>query len=122
MATWQSISKDNLRAAKTLASLRFRSTVSRAYYAAFAAVAAELQRVSHEFPHGWETPRHKDVTRLIEIHGDPAWKLEVKGHMSELYKLRVDADYSSKAGHDLGLAMHSIRLASRVMRLMKVAA
>lgn len=95
MASWQTISKRNLRTAKEVASTDPRSSLSRSYYAAFSALSAVLGGVEGAFPMGWETPRHARLSELILLHGDPRWRDSVERDIRVLYRLRLDADYRS---------------------------
>lgn len=66
MATWQELSRDNFQAAtKLLNEGHLRSSVSRAYYAAYCAVTAELVGQGVQFAHGWNNPAHDQLPELI---------------------------------------------------------
>ncbi|PJB65315.1 MAG: hypothetical protein CO096_18590 [Armatimonadetes bacterium CG_4_9_14_3_um_filter_66_14] len=121
MASWTDMAAEALVAAKILRDAgQWRSAVSRAYYAAFSALTAELSDiVGHGFGK-YEHPPHREMARLIERHlkqhlrtGDSDW---LKSLIRRLYKARLDADYVSGASIDVRLA----RDAHAVFRLLEV--
>ena len=58
MATWNEIALDSFDAAVSLLPAnRLRSSISRAYYAAYSAVAGKMQKAEVAFPHGWKKPK-----------------------------------------------------------------
>ena len=71
MATWREIGIDNFRAGRELLDGgRYRSSVSRFYYAAFCVLTHELlaQGAGPDFRDGRETPGHAQLPRLVEMY------------------------------------------------------
>ena len=97
MSTWRDISIDNELAAKHLLRAgRFRSAVSRAYYALYAAVAGELKVQGLVFGGGRDNPAHADLPTLLEsnVAGFAQWeRRDLKAAARLLYERRLDADY-----------------------------
>ncbi len=63
--TWTAMARENLVAAKSLsADARWRSAVSRAYYAAYCVVTGELAGRAN-FPRGRQNPSHDQLPKLI---------------------------------------------------------
>ena len=115
MATWRQIGDDNRAAAAGLVGDHYRSCVSRAYYAAYARITHELDRLPGvTFPAGREGPSHPGtrpdgsvgaggIRRMIEeqLRGlDEADRLELSEALRELYTLRLHADY--RPSEDVG--------------------
>lgn len=96
MATWQELSQDNIQAAtKLLREGHPRSSVSRAYYAAYCAVAGELVLRHVQFAHGWNNPAHDQLPDLI-LHntGLPRnTRFQINKLLRRLRRGREDADY-----------------------------
>lgn len=117
MASWQRIAKDNLRLARIAAQETGgeRTACSRAYYAAFSGLTAYLVGTSATFPSGQVTPRHRDINRLIQTHGDPLWQDSMSNFFSQLYKLRLDADYRNGVDIDRRLAEVATKLAVKIL-------
>lgn len=68
MDSWEQMSVGARESAQLLASsdaLQFRSSVSRSYYAAYAAVAGELTKRRVTFPDGRRNPPNADIPRYI---------------------------------------------------------
>ena len=66
LATWQDLSIDSWHAAQNLFHEgRWRSSISRSYYAAYAAVTAELVARRVTFPRGRGNPDHETLHRYI---------------------------------------------------------
>ena len=96
MTTWREVSLDCYEAAGSLyRAKRWRSSASRAYYAAFSVVTAELQG-RLVFRPGYETPPHRELPNLIEKHLTGLAvgpRRELKQIVRRLYTLRLMADY-----------------------------
>ena len=103
MTTWHEISRDARKAANELVEARFRSCLSRAYYAAFSKVTHELNAAPNvTFRPGRKGPDHPGesgtggVRRLIET-SMPGLSQDRRDKLSEivgaLYTLRLYADY-----------------------------
>lgn len=100
MATWEDIGVDNFRVAVELfdaGGSRYRSAVSRFYYAAFAVLTHELSRRNAPFHVGRETPSHAELPRLIETcltQFSEQRRANLARTVAELYRDRLAADYS----------------------------
>lgn len=101
---------------------RWRSALSRAYYAAYARVTAALANVPGvTFASGREGPTHARLPGLVETHlshaGDVRWRVSelVRG----LYKARLDADYVPSRDIGAGDAREAVRMMAEVFRLME---
>ena len=69
MATWREIGTDSFRAGQeALTGRRYRSSVSRSYYAAFSLLTCELARTGVVFRHGRQTPSHAEMADLVTTH------------------------------------------------------
>jgi uncharacterized protein (UPF0332 family) len=97
MATWEQMSTSCLKATEALARLRNRrSAISRAYYAAFAAVTGEIRKRTHEFPKGYEHPPHPQLGRYVKrhlTHMTHPDRDDLRDALLRLYEARLDADY-----------------------------
>ncbi|HEX4124744.1 MAG TPA: HEPN domain-containing protein [Tepidisphaeraceae bacterium] len=97
MDTWESIANSNRTAAIRLFSHgMWRSCVSRAYYAVYAAVSNALVKVPIAMPAGREGPNHLPLPDLIgnnltRLSHGKRWRLS--GLVRQLYDLRCLADY-----------------------------
>jgi uncharacterized protein (UPF0332 family) len=94
--TWLAMARENLVAAKSLLTdARWRSAVSRAYYAAYGEVTGKLEdKVS--FPAGLYGPSHDNLPKLI-LNSLSAISLaerrRIKLAAIRLYRQRIAADY-----------------------------
>lgn len=100
MATWQEIGRENWQAARDLYDAkRYRSCVSRCYYAVFSLLTYELARKGATFRPGRQTPAHAEVRELIEDHLTQFTEIRranIATLTLRLYRLRLDADYTDK--------------------------
>lgn len=65
-AAWNDLSRDALLAARELLQHnRLRSSLSRAYYAAYSAVAQQMADHRIAFPRGWNNPSHDQLVRWL---------------------------------------------------------
>jgi uncharacterized protein (UPF0332 family) len=126
MSSWQELGIDSLKAAKTLHGKRlWRSSASRAYYAAYSAVTAEIvaRNPKQSFRHGWRNPAHGELPRYVRerlCHLPPQTRRSINTNLRLLYKLREDADYRPQASVDEQTATMSCRVASAVFRELRV--
>lgn len=113
------MSMKSWKAAVALQKLRnHRSCVSRFYYAAFSAVTAEVRKVAHHFPNGFEHPPHPQMGKAIKRHlvqFDRPERNELRDAMSRLYNARLDADYRHQADPGDADARNAMRDARYVM-------
>jgi uncharacterized protein (UPF0332 family) len=97
MTAWHDIATDNETAARELvAAKRWRSAVSRAYYAVYSAVSAVLAEQGVTFSGPRANPNHADLPDLIEsnIAGLRDWeRRDLKSAARSLYAHRLAADY-----------------------------
>ncbi len=124
MADWDDIARDSLKAAQLFADgNHFRSCASRAYYAAFSAVSFALQSQA-PFERWRETPAHRMVTRLVEVHLAESLTRrglrELKARITRLYNERINADYKSGLTVDMSTALQSQQDAHSVCRALGV--
>jgi uncharacterized protein (UPF0332 family) len=113
MATWREVANDNYGAASELVNReRWRSAISRAYYAAFALVAGALKRKGVAMPRDWEGPAHVKMAALVCDHltelRDVRWR--VFHCVRRLYALRLDADYRPSLASNNGEARSALGL------------
>ncbi len=119
METWRQLSEDSLSAAKTL--LRegnYRSSVSRAYYAAYCAATNEIVQNMSTFPNGWNNPPHEKVTVYVQnnLAMPQTQKNSIKSLMRILRQFREDADYRPHRVVNIQSARNCIRDAERIQQ------
>jgi len=116
MEDWQSMAQDNYVAAGVLLRAgRWRSAVSRAYYAAYARAVAALKRRNVAMPRTREGPSHKRLPflvaqHLMELSASIRWRLFSR--ISRLYTMRLNADYYASVpvvGRDARSAMGMLK-------------
>lgn len=96
--SWLELAKDARNSANILlVGERYRSCVSRAYYAAYSKVTHELVHAARlTMPPGREGPSHARIRPLI-VTSMPNMRQDKRLKLSELigrlYTLRIDADY-----------------------------
>ena len=116
--TWLENSRDNLEAAKLLlGNGHWRSSVSRSYYAMFAAMTAALERDA-TFPAGRDAPSHATLPHLIRNYLSQVHVLNRRRLMSdvrELYENRVSADYRMSRTVNRNVAVRCVFLAERAL-------
>lgn len=103
MSTWHEVAQDSRKAANEMVDKRFRSCLSRAYYAVYSKVTHDLSAAeSVMFPQGREGPNHPGelgtggIRRLIEssMPGlSPLQRIKLSELVGSLYTLRLYADY-----------------------------
>jgi uncharacterized protein (UPF0332 family) len=117
------MSQESLASAKTLAAEgRLRNSVSRAYYAAYAAVTGELTARGMSFAHGWNNPAHEQVPDLVgnNLPLPQATRWRLRKAMRILRRAREDADYRPGVSVDRSLATDCLRFAILVMEALGV--
>lgn len=121
MATWRDIAMENEEAAKELLRAgRFRSAVSRAYYAAYATVTGKLVDAGAIPRTDESNPSHKALPLMVEgnLPGLSPWqRRDLKATTRRLYNTRLDADYRSRVNVDKAVAARSLAELGRAMRL-----
>ena len=124
MTTWHEVSRDARQAANELVESRFRSCLSRAYYAVYSKVTHELAAAPNiAFRKDREGPDHPGETgtggirRLIET-SMPGMSQQRRHKLSErvgaLYTLRLYADYRPSIGIDARDAREAITMMNKV--------
>lgn len=97
--TWKEMARENRTAACELFVLRrWRSASSRAYYAIYARVTAELLDASVTMPAGRSNPKHKTLPDLVGNNltaFSMATRWRLAGLIKQLYDFRIIADYRS---------------------------
>ena len=119
LETWQQLSRDSLRAAEVL--LReghYRSSVSRAYYAAYCAATHEIVQRVTTFSYGRNNPSHGSVPSYIQnnLTLPQAKKDTVSSLVSILRLFREDADYRPHMTVGELIARDCIRTASEIQQ------
>ncbi len=118
MATWREIGADNFRAGRELLDRkRYRSCVSRFYYAVFSVLTDELVESGASFGDDQETPNHKALPKLIRLHLTlpVRSKADVTATVRRLYAARISADYQHRTT-DEAVARAMMRDAAKVFR------
>ena len=122
MPTWQEIGQDSFTAAQELYDQkRYRSSVSRSYYAAFSVVTHSLTEAGARFGSLQETPAHQAVPKLIKQHLTlpPRQMTSSIAIIRRLYARRLAADYQRRTT-DAVTAREAIRDAVTLFRYLEV--
>jgi len=124
--SWRAVAQDRLEAAgELLPSRRWRSVISRAYYAAYARISGALREVGFAMPTGREGPSHGQIAEIVENNLSTVRREDrrlVSGRIRRLYNLRVMADYRPSTLVDNGEAREALRLMHDVFRMLREAA
>ena len=121
MATWREIATDNYAAVlELLSGRRWRSAVSRCYYAVYARSIAGM-KAGAVFPTGREGPRHAVLPAMVASGslGDVPGAVRLAGNIRKLYKLRLISDYSQSFPVDDGDARKAVQLMQTFFGLME---
>ena len=116
MSTWEEMARENLKAAQRLHEKGFaRSSISRAYYAAYCAAASKLPAGT---PSGWRfpNPSHERLPDLV--HGAMeglSTRGRVRDALRSLLAARHQADYVPHSISDSGIAEVAIRDAGFIL-------
>jgi uncharacterized protein (UPF0332 family) len=117
------MSLDNRRAAKELIlTERYRSSISRACYAAYCAVTDALAD-QVDFTYGGNNPSHESFSNLIvnNLYGMSVNdKHRLRRAVERLRASRVEADYAPLAYIDRDIAVNSLRDATFVQELLGI--
>ncbi len=122
MATWQEIGQDNFQAAREMyEKQRYRSSVSRCYYAAFSVLTERLDAMGVIFGEEQETPNHKGLPKLIKLHlpMQDKQKKDCIAIIRRLYAARIAADYQRRTTDD-AVARGAMRDAAVLFRVLGV--
>lgn len=119
-AWWQAISLNSRKAAQRLLEVEcYRSSISRAYYAAYAAVTGELIRQGITLAHHGNNPSHGGLPSHIlnNLNTLPmTTRFYVNKAIRRLYVVRVAADYVAAANADRAAATNAIRDLGRILQ------
>jgi uncharacterized protein (UPF0332 family) len=118
VATWEELSRDCLQAAKRLAEVgHFRSSISRAYYAAYCAIAGASVARGVSFAHGWNNPAHDQLTGIVASHLSlRRWtRRRMVSRTRLLRRAREDADYRPRAFSGPEVARDCLQIASWIL-------
>ena len=116
LAAWSEISRDNWKAAQALRERYPRSSVSRAYYAAFSALTQKFAHKRLAFS-GKESPRHRDIPDMVnQAFSSRDRAGEIRRNIRALYAMRLNADYSAGRSTDAQAAREAIRSSAVVLR------
>ena len=119
METWRQLSEDSLQAAETLLQDgRYRSCVSRAYYAAYCAATHEIVQKLTTFSYGRNNPSHELLPTYIQnnLTISRTKKDAVDTYIRLLRFYREDADYRPQATVDQLTARECVRAAAEVQQ------
>jgi uncharacterized protein (UPF0332 family) len=120
--TWTEVGRNCRAAAQLLKEHHPRSSVSRAYYAAFSALNDRLLR--HKGPPlRYETHLHQQIPDLIEAHllkGSIKSRRALRTTIVRLYKARLEADYKLTRSIDDSVALNALRDAKSVFRVLGI--
>jgi uncharacterized protein (UPF0332 family) len=118
--TWKEMASENLVAAKSLSmDARWRSSVSRAYYAAYAAVSGELEGLT-QYPDGRFGPSHDLLPQLVMTYLTGLGlfdRRKIASAAKRLYRQRIAADYEPPVVVELEESRAAIRDASLILRM-----
>ena len=123
-ARWRAISRDSRKAAQRLLEAGcYRSSVSRAYYAAYSAITSALIQQGITLGYGGNNPGHaglpgyvlNNLTSLSLVS-----RFEINKALRRLYRGRAEADYVATAIVDFAAAKRSARDLGRVLQLLGV--
>ena len=125
-ATWVSMSIDACKASRKLREKHPRSAISRAYYAAYAAVTSELKKdpgVTFSADRG--NPAHGSLLDYIQqslpLQGHSAESVDdLRRCLRELRRDRERADYLPHASLDMDDAKEALRRAESVIYTLRL--
>ena len=119
---WRAISRNSRKAAQHLLEVEcYRSSVSRAYYAAYAAITSELIRGGITLGYGGGNPGHAGlpVYVLNNLTTLPmASRYEINKAIRRLYRARLEADYVATAAVDEASIKRATRDMGRVLQIL----
>ena len=119
---WQAMSLNNRRAAQRLLETEcYRSSVSRAYYAAYSALTAALIHQGITLGYGGNNPGHAGLPVLVvnNLTSLPLTaRYDLNKSLRRLYRAQVEADYAAVVVVDNAAAKRSIRDLARVFQIL----
>ncbi|MCA9411398.1 MAG: HEPN domain-containing protein [Candidatus Omnitrophica bacterium] len=114
------MSLESLRSSKDLRDNGYwRSSVSRAYYAAYAAITGSLGTQS--FPRGWNNPSHAGLPNQISNEGSlpESVRRKLKRNIRILRNMREDADYRPQRVVGKNEAIDALHNSSEILKLLE---
>lgn len=124
--SWIDVAIDSLRGAGELRRLgRYRSSVSRAYFAAFAGLTARLTEAGVVFGENAEAPAHSAVPDHISSNlprQTRRKRQELKRLMHQLYEGRLVADYHASLTSDARSAKQALEASCCVLKILRIEA
>ena len=119
---WRAISLNSRKAAQHLLEEEcYRSSVSRSYYAAYAAITSALVQHGIPFSQGRDGPSHAGLPAYIlnNLNVLPqTTRYELNKAIRRLYASRIEADYVVAAISDKTVAVSSLRELRHVLLLL----
>ena len=123
-ARWRAISRDSRKAAQRLLEAGCcRSSVSRAYYAAYAAITSALIRQGITLAHDGNNPSHISLPVLVlnNLTFLPLTaRFDLNRALRRLYAERVEADYNAAAIVNGGVVIETLRDMNRILTLLDI--
>ncbi|MEM6560708.1 MAG: hypothetical protein AAF656_03835 [Planctomycetota bacterium] len=120
--TWTQVSRDSQSAAiEALDRRRWRTSVSRSYFAVYAAVTAVAVDRRVEFASDREGPEHRQLVGIVLRNlglGDNAG--DVVGLATQLYQLRLRADYRPSSVIGAAEAQSAVSMMRKAANLLEV--
>ena len=121
-AQWQSISRNSREAAQRLLKAEcYRSSISRSYYAAYAAITGALVAQGIPFSQARGGPSHAGLPAYIlnNLSALPqTMRFDINKAIRRLYASRVEADYVIATLSDRSVAVNSLRDLRSVLLLL----
>lgn len=119
---WQQMAQGSSAAAQILAAQgEFRSSASRAYYAAYQSATALLLYAGQRVPEGREGWSHEATPDLLKSLPQKILSSEIQqgltARVKTLYELRLSADYRTTAEFTLGEIQAAVRSAVFVIKI-----
>lgn len=123
MDTWKDLAKENRTVTyELLDRKRYRSAVSRSYFAVYARLSEILSK-QMVFSLGWQGPRHSALRDLIlnNLYAiEPTDRKELCGQVIHLYTLRLYADYVPTIAIERDEARIAFGIMDKILRKLEV--
>jgi len=120
---WRAVANDSYGAASELAvSRRWRSAISRAYYAAYSLVCGHLREIGLAMPGTREGAAHARLPELVEGNLTVLRvqdRCRVASRLRALYAMRIAADYWPSSAFGEAEVMTALYLMGDVFRWLK---
>ncbi len=119
---WRAVSQDSRKAAQRLLEVEcHRSSISRAYYAAYSAITSALVRQGITLGYGGNNPGHAGLPGYVlnNLTVLPLGsRFEINKALRRLYRMRAEADYVAAAVLDRAAVKRAARDLGRVLQLL----